>query len=576
MTSSTNGEGVTFTYTYNAGARLTSINGGTLWGNPVHYNGAGAVTSATFGNGIIETRSYDTRLRLTGISDVNPTTDASIYSLTIPNGDYAPNSDILAANDSVNGDWTYSYDPFNRVISSNQNSGATTYSYSYDRFGNRSNQTVTAGSGLSTSFGFGANNRIVSGVGATYDAAGDTTDDGTTAYTYDAEGRVTSAVNATSGTSTYIYNTDGRRTQKTTAAGGAVNYLYDLSGHPITEINSAGWLRGEIYAGNRHIATYADDNTYYIHSDWLGTERVRSALNGTLVAETCTSLPFGDGLTCVGGDVSPMHFTGKEHDTETGLENFIARYDSSAMGRFMSPDPEDAGATHDAPQTWNAYSYTANNPLDATDPDGLDCVFVQNNTVWVASGDCTGINNGTYVAGTVDPKSGTYDPNTGTVGFSYAPYGGGLGSSTVAGVYPSSGVSDSDWFNAGLLGTQMAGYVLDTPERWRNALFAWEGRHPNITATVAIVGGLIAGDGEPEEEPEVSTGRNVPVNLKEHLAMQQAKSNPYAGKQLPVPMTDPSWPADQGWVKMAQNVNGIEIHYNLNTETGETGDWKFK
>lgn len=37
-------------------------------------------------------------------------------------------------------------------------------------------------------------------------------------------------------------------------------------------------------------------------------------------------------------------FTGKERDSESGLDNFGARYDSSSMGRFMSPDPHNAGA----------------------------------------------------------------------------------------------------------------------------------------------------------------------------------------------------------------------------------------
>jgi RHS repeat-associated protein len=62
----------------------------------------------------------------------------------------------------------------------------------------------------------------------------------------------------------------------------------------------------------------------------------------------CTSLPFGDALTChggsgntVGSDVSPLHFTGKERDSESGLDNFGARYDSSSLGRFMSPDWSD-------------------------------------------------------------------------------------------------------------------------------------------------------------------------------------------------------------------------------------------
>ena len=223
---------------------------------------------------------------------------------------------------------------------------------------------------------FGANNRITSGTGVAYDAAGDTTNDGTTTYTYDAEGRVKTAYNATSGTSTYIYDAEGRRVQKTTAASGTVYFLYDLGGHEITQISSTGaWTRGEVYAGGRHVATYSGGTggtTYFIHSDWLGTERLRSAVNGTS-AETCTSLPFGDWLTCAGSDVSPMHLTGKEHDSETGLENFGARYDSSAMGRFMSADPK---PIHEKrfldPQDLNLYLYTVDNPLRYYDPDGQD------------------------------------------------------------------------------------------------------------------------------------------------------------------------------------------------------------
>jgi RHS repeat-associated protein len=43
------------------------------------------------------------------------------------------------------------------------------------------------------------------------------------------------------------------------------------------------------------------------------------------------------GLPCgVSGFRSP--FTGKERDTESGNDYFEARYYSSTMGRFMSPD----------------------------------------------------------------------------------------------------------------------------------------------------------------------------------------------------------------------------------------------
>jgi RHS repeat-associated protein len=65
----------------------------------------------------------------------------------------------------------------------------------------------------------------------------------------------------------------------------------------------------------------------------------------------------------------PYLYTGKEHDAETNLENFGARYDASSMGRFMSPDP--IGGRRTDPQTLNKYPYVRNNPLTFTDPTGL-------------------------------------------------------------------------------------------------------------------------------------------------------------------------------------------------------------
>ncbi len=73
-----------------------------------------------------------------------------------------------------------------------------------------------------------------------------------------------------------------------------------------------------------------------------------------------------------------------------------------------------------------------------------------------------------------------------------------------------------------------------------------------------------------------STGRTVAKNLKEQLAMEQAMANPSMGRQLEVPMTDPRWLGSDGWVKMAQNVNDVEIHYVFNTITRMFDDFKFK
>jgi hypothetical protein len=73
-----------------------------------------------------------------------------------------------------------------------------------------------------------------------------------------------------------------------------------------------------------------------------------------------------------------------------------------------------------------------------------------------------------------------------------------------------------------------------------------------------------------------STGRSSPANLHEQIAMQSAQANPSAGQQITrITMNDSRWPASQGWVKMRQNVNGHEIHYVRNVNTGEVDDFKF-
>ena len=72
-------------------------------------------------------------------------------------------------------------------------------------------------------------------------------------------------------------------------------------------------------------------------------------------------------------------FTGKERDSESGLDYFGARYYSSSMGRWMSPDWADkpeAVPYSDLwnPQSLNLYGYVNNNPLSQADPDGHCCL----------------------------------------------------------------------------------------------------------------------------------------------------------------------------------------------------------
>ena len=70
---------------------------------------------------------------------------------------------------------------------------------------------------------------------------------------------------------------------------------------------------------------------------------------------------------------------GQERDAETNLDFFQARYLSSGLGRFMSPDPANAGADPTNPQSWNAYAYVSGDPLNTVDPSGMTSCTSSNN-----------------------------------------------------------------------------------------------------------------------------------------------------------------------------------------------------
>jgi RHS repeat-associated protein len=131
--------------------------------------------------------------------------------------------------------------------------------------------------------------------------------------------------------------------------------------------------------------------------------------------------------------------TGKERDSESGLDNFGARYDASSLGRFMTPDN---GSAQDSgnPQSWNLYSYVMNNPTTNVDPDGHDCIHINTDSGkfegW-DSGDCDNsteekANSGIYVDGTINSLQ--FNSSAGSLDFGYTAENGNVGAGTILGV----------------------------------------------------------------------------------------------------------------------------------------------
>ncbi len=175
-------------------------------------------------------------------------------------------------------------------------------------------------------------------------------------------------------------------------------YWYGANSSPVIETDGAGNFQYRYISFNGMRVSREEANDWVDHYglDALGNVRYVYGNNGTW--DISDYYPFGGERAVSSSTNNRYKFTGKERDSESGLDNFGARYDSSSLGRFMSPDPViRAGLpldTHD-PQSWNMYAYARNNPVNLTDPDGTNytvCQYDQNGN----KGNCADLTDDQY------------------------------------------------------------------------------------------------------------------------------------------------------------------------------------
>ena len=326
----------------------------------------------TYGNGLVELDAYNNRLQPSQLLTYNPNNNnAAVLNLSygFTASDGSNNGNLVSLTSSATQVFmrSYTYDELNRLktmSSPADPSGCDGLTWTYDAWANRTNQTTSSGACTESHPTIGANNQFT-GAPYTYDAAGNMTADGNHTYTYDAENRLTTVDGGA--TATYVYDAEGQRVLKTTG-GVTTAYLYDPLGNVVAETNGGDTLNiGYVYAGSQLVAQYKNSTTYFIHKDHLGSTRVMTAMDDS-VYDSMDYMPYGEQIA---GDTGTTHkFTGKERDSESGLDNFEARYDSSSLGRFMSADEIGPGQHPENPQSWNLYAYVQNNPLNLTDPTG--------------------------------------------------------------------------------------------------------------------------------------------------------------------------------------------------------------
>jgi len=278
---------------------------------------------------------------------------------------------------------TFTYDQLNRITSALTTSTYSTSpshcwgeTYNVDAWGNLQSIAATTNSaynGCSEESGFSTQadgNNHLNGFG--YDASGNSTSDTVYSYNWNAESQLKSA-----GGVNYLYDGDGRRVEKV----GSKLYWYGSGDQILAETNASGTALNEyVFFGGKRIAMLpAGGNPLYYVEDLLGTSRVMTT-NAGVKCYDADFYPYGIERpaytnTCPGNNYK---FEGKERDTETGNDDFGARYYSNRFGRWLSADWSAVPApvpyaNFTNPQTLNLYGMVSDDPESFADLDGHCC-----------------------------------------------------------------------------------------------------------------------------------------------------------------------------------------------------------
>jgi RHS repeat-associated protein len=435
------------------------------------YNTAFELTGFNYGNGVAASFGYSAdRLQMTSLSFMKGT--STLYNLNYfyktdatycPNAPGGDNGQISSITDSVdNGrSASYTYDALARLTAATT-TGSTAYpqwglSFTYDRYANRTAQSISAGCTMScptNSVAVSTTTNRITTSGYGYDAKGNMTNDGSNTLTYDAENHLLTSAGIL-GSGTYSYDGNGLRVKKVS---GSTTTVYAFSGTKVIAeyVNGAAPTsptREYIYSGGALLAKIEGTATQYYNADHLST-RLMTDSSGNKIGEQ-GHFPYGE-TWYLTNTTTKWEFTSYERDGESGNDYAMARYHVNRLGRFSLPDLL-AGSTGN-PQSLNMYVYVLDDPTNRWDPFGLTSCYTafgtevpcsdsngpenqcnsdtcQMATACTADGSCT-VQTAIIVNGGLDMSSGVNagDPSpTQLPGFTQDPGGGGGGDDPLRG-----------------------------------------------------------------------------------------------------------------------------------------------
>jgi RHS repeat-associated protein len=336
---------------YNAVSQMTRL---TRFGD---LTGTQLVAETTYG--------YDNKQRLIQLAHKRGNTNLASYDYVYDGGDRL--TQIISSTD---GTVNYAYDATNQLTGADHSS-QTDEAYQYDANGNRTN------AGYQT----GTNNQLLS--------------DGQFTYEYDQEGNRTKRTETATGKVTeyvwdyrnrlagvlfkdaagnvvksigYTYNSNNQRIGKSINGVVVERYVIDRDQIALVFNGQGNQTHRYLYGTgvDQVLADETPNGVTWALADHQGTVKDLLDGNGAIVSHiTCDS--FGRVISNTGNIDFRYGYTGREADSETGLDYYRARYYDSAVGGFINEDPIGFAA-----DDTNLRRYVGNSPTNWNDPSGLD------------------------------------------------------------------------------------------------------------------------------------------------------------------------------------------------------------